>query len=229
MAFIKCELGKWYMHVVDESTSQDMDVSTHPVESGIEISDTVKRKAQTLSISGSLVDYPLTFANQDPNVKRRYWVKATDVLTAIQVMKNKGLLVTYQGRNIYYNMQITSFGTSHPNTIKGGCEFDMELKECRIAKNSYVAPKDDEVKDGGNQQVDKGDNEEVWYTVKKGDCVAALVAEPNAPYKNLKREGAESGYWGSCNWVMDKNPSAFSRKGDFRTLQIGKKILLGTR
>ena len=128
-------------------------------------------------------------------------------------------------------MQIVSFNSGHPNTVNGGAEFDMELQERRFAKNAYVAPKINEssVKNGGQKQVDKGENTEVWYTVKKGDCVAALVAEPNAPYKNLKREGAKSGYWGACNWVMDKNPKAFSRAKDFKTLQIGKRILLGTR
>lgn len=229
MAIIKNKYGSWYIHVVDESTAKDVDVSSHSVENGIDISDTVKRKAATLSLSGSIVDFPLTFPNEKPNIKRRYWVKAADVISAIELAKNKGVPVSYQGRNVFYNMLITSFSTSHPNTIMGGCEFSMELKEVRIAKNSYVAPKDDEVKDGGTQQVDKGEREEVWYTVKKGDCVSALVAEPYAPYKNLKREGAASGYWGACNWVMDKNQSAFSRKGDFRTLQIGKKIILGTR
>ena len=222
MAIIKNKYGSWYIHVVDESTTKDVDVSSHSVENGIDISDTVKRKAATLSLSGSIVDYP-------PRNATKYWLKAADVIWAIEVAKNNGVPVSYQGRNVFYNMLITSFSTSHPNTIMGGCEFSMELKEIRVAKNSYVAPIDDVVKDGGAQQVDKGESEEVWYTVKKGDCVAALVAEPYAPYKNLKREGAASGYLGACNWVMDKNQSAFSRKGDFRTLQIGKRIILGTR
>ena len=222
MAIIKNKYGSWYIHVVDESTTKDVDVSSHSVENGIDISDTVKRKAATLSLAGSIVDYP-------PRNATKYWLKAADVIWAIEVAKNNGVPVSYQGRNVFYNMLITSFSTSHPNTIMGGCEFSMELKEIRVAKNSYVAPIDEVVKDGGAQQVDKGESEEVWYTVKKGDCVAALVAEPYAPYKNLKREGAASGYFGSCEWVMQKNKHAFSRYGDYRTLQIGEKILLGSR
>jgi hypothetical protein len=168
-----------------------------------------------MSLSGLIVDYLIGLER----------IKANDVISHIENLKNAGALVKYSGRCLCSNMQIVSFSTSHPNTVAGGAEFSMTLKECRIVKNAYVEPENN----GGTKQVEKGDNEEVWYTVKKGDCVAALVAEPKAPYKNLKREGAKSGYWGACNWVMEKNQSAFSRKNDFRTLQIGKKILLGTR
>lgn len=233
-----------YVHVSDEDISRDVDVSTHPVESGIEITDTVKRKAKVLSISGLIVSYPtgrklVKHISKDSGTglegavmtNEDEYISPETVISRLENLKNTGGLVRYIGRNWCDKMQITSFETSHPNTVWGGAEFTMTLQECRIAVNAYVAPKVDEssVKNGGQQQVEKGDGKEVWYTVKKGDCVAALVAEPKAPYKNLKREGAKSGYWGACNWVMDKNPKAFSRKGDFRTLQIGKKILLGVK
>ena len=57
MAIIKNKYGSWYIHVVDESTARDVDVSSHSVENGIDISDTVKRKAATLSLSGSFFYY----------------------------------------------------------------------------------------------------------------------------------------------------------------------------
>lgn len=208
-----------YIFVEDEEYTSDMNTSTHPVEQGFDITDTVKQNPPELSLSGAIIDY--SAGNKD--------YKAADVLSRVEALKNAGSLVKYNGRRAMDNMQITSFTTGHNHEIWGGATFSMVLKSCRIVQNAYVAPKESPAKDGGNKQTDKGENEEVWYTVKKGDCVAALVAEPKAPYKNLKREGAKSGYWGACNWVMDKNPKAFSRKGDFRTLQIGKKILLGTR
>lgn len=227
-----------YIHVTDESLSEDVETSSHPVESGIEITDTVKRGASQLSLTGKIVEYPTgRMVNPDPTTWS--WdrelvpeiISANTVISRLKKLKNTGGLVRYIGRNWCDKMQIASFETSHPNTVWGGCEFSMTLKECRIAKNAYVAPKINEssVKDGGQQQVEKGESKEVWYTVKSGDCVAALVAEKDAPYKNLKREGAKSGYWGACNWVMDKNPTAFSRKGDFRTLKDGAKILLGVK
>lgn len=68
---------------------------------------------------------------------------------------------------------------------------------------------------GGTKQVSSGKNTAVYHTVKKGDTVWALV---NKNYKSLGK---------SCQWVIDNNPNAFSRKGDPTTLQIGKKLLMG--
>ena len=209
MAFIN---GIW-IFVDTEDYAEDMESSTHPVESGIPFTDTVKKAPAEISLSGNIVDYEVGGVTH----------KAYDVLAKIEALKNAGTLIEYRGRRHEWDMQITSFSTGHPKEVVGGATFSMTLKKCKIVKNSYVD------KNGGKQQVDKGDNNKIFYVVKKGDCVAALVAEPKAPYKTLKREGAKSGYWGACNWVMEKNPKAFSRKGDFRTLQIGKTLFLGVR
>ena len=213
-----------YIFVEDENVTRDMEVSSHSVEEGLPFTDTVKQTPTEISLTGEIVDYPVKETRDATTYK-----KASAVLSQIEAKRKTGALITYSGRNYDMNMQIKSFSTGHNNQIAGGASFSMTLQKCRIVSNAYVAPKDSSVSDGGNQQVDKGENEEVYYTVKKGDCVANLVAEPKAPYKNLNREGAESGYWGACNWVMKKNPKAFSRPGDFRTLQIAEKILLGTR
>ena len=215
MAFI----NGWYIFAEDDDTTEDMESSSHSVEKGIPITDTVKQNPTEKSISGVIVDYSVG--------NKKYTAK--QVRDQLRAFKNAGTLVTYDnGDGLESSLQILGFSTSRSSKVAGGYSYSMTLKQCRIAVNSYVAATSSK-KDGGKQQVSKGENTNVYYTVKKGDCVAALVAEPKAPYKNLKREGAKSGYWGACNWVMEKNPSAFSRKGDFRTLQIGKKILLGAR
>lgn len=67
---------------------------------------------------------------------------------------------------------------------------------------------------GGTQQVNSK-NKAVYHTVKKGETVWGLV---NNKYKSLGK---------SCQWVINKNPKAFSRKGDARTLQVGAKLLMG--
>ena len=95
----------------------------------------------------------------------------------------------------------------------------MTLKEVRIAggKNGGLLS-------GGTQQVSQGDNKNVYHTVKKGDTIWTLVT---TTYKSLYPR--YTNIMQKCNWVMSKNPDAFSRKGDFRTLQIGKRILIGYR
>lgn len=216
-------INGFYVFVEDESLDYDMEVTSHPVEDGIEITDHIQRKAVSISLSGKIVNYSDTVAYNDDRIKE---VKAAQVLDAIKQLQRSGELITYVGRNAQNNLQIHSFSTSHPNTVWGGCEFDMTLKELRVAKPAYTEEKGEvnSVASGGTQQVENGENEEVYHTVKKGDCVWNLVTKN---YKTLKPTFPT--VMEKCNWVMSKNPNAFSRKGDFRTLQTGKKLLIGLR
>lgn len=207
-------LNNLYIFVESEDLAHDIESTSHPVEKGVEITDHIQRKAVELSLKGKIVSY---------NGK-----KASDILAQIKQLQLKGSLITYVGRNTIYNVQIQSLSTSHPNTNWGGCDFSMSLKEIRIAKPAYTETKNAKA---GTQQVDKGNNNKVYHTVKKGDCCWNLVTKQ---YKNLvfyddgepiKNQTTME----KCNEIMALNPHAFSRKGDFRTLQIGAKIFVGFR
>lgn len=239
MAFITGKDYKVYVFVENEDIDRSTETSSHPVENGINIIDTTKRKPITLSISGVLVEYvttPSEYLTSSPytiSKKKRRTVKASEVLSDLINMQAKGELVSYIGRNICPNMLITSFSTGHPNEVTGGATFDMTLTECRFAQNAYVEPAGGQT-NGGEQQVDKGDGEEVWYTVQKGDTIWWLIWRKKdgtrADYRDLKREGADANSWEqNRDWVMNKNPNAFSRPGNDRTMQIGRKLLLGYR
>lgn len=67
----------------------------------------------------------------------------------------------------------------------------------------------------GTQQVKNGKNTAVYHKVRKGDKVYNLV---NKKYKSLGK---------SVSWVINNNPKCFSRKGDPKTLIVGKKLLMG--
>lgn len=194
-----------YIFVSDEEKGYGIEVTEHVVEEGIEISDHVKRKAMSLSLSGEIVGK-----------------NASSVLSRIKNAHQNGTLCQYSGRTSLTNCLIVDFSTSHPNTIWGGCEFSMTLKEIRTARTSYKKASTNTTtnKSGTQQTVKKSTEEYVYHTVKKGDTIWALVAASNAPYKK---------YGMSCDEVMKLNPDAFSRKGDFRTLQIGEKIIIGKR
>ena len=204
-----------YVFVIDEEMSHNIEVTEHAVEEGINISDHTKRKAIQLNISGEIVGR-----------------NAASVLNKIKTMQRSATLCKYVGRNSFSNCLITEFSTSHPHTIWGGCKFSMTLREIRTASTSYKKPaaKKKPTKKTGTQQVKKKSKvTHVYHKVKKGDTVWALVASSKAPYRNLKRPAINGKSYSACNWVMAKNPSAFSRKGDFRTLQIGKKLIVGQR
>lgn len=195
-----------YVFVIDEEMSHSIEVTEHAVETGVNISDHTKRKPIELNISGEIVG-----------------TNAASIMTRLESMQQNATLCTYTGRTSLSNCLITQFSTSHPHTIWGGCEFSMTLKEIRTASTSYKKPaaQKKQTKKTGTQQVKKTSKVTyVYHTVKKGDTIWALVASSSAPYKK---------YGLSCDEVMKLNPSAFSRKGDFTTLQIGKKIIVGKR
>lgn len=189
-----------------ESVNYDTESTSHPVEKGIDITDHVRRQPITLSISGVIVDTETK--------------KSKDIIENIKKLQNEGSLINYVGRISLGNMQIQRFNCDYSNKTWGGCKFSIDLKEVRIAKPAY-----DEAKSKSLQQVNNGDGNKVYHTVKKGDCVWALVI--TGPYKNLKPSYSKP--MDKCNWVMSQNESAFSRKGDFGTLQIGKKLYVGDR
>ena len=200
-----------YIFVKDEDVSYGVEVTEHTVESGIAISDHVKRSAVMLSINGEIVGK-----------------NADSVLSQVKKMHQGGTLCKYVGRTSLSNCLITDFSTTQTASIWGGYSFTMTLKEIRTASTSYKATKG--TTKSGTQQINPKSNETyVYHTVKKGDCVWDLVVASNAPYKNLNRPAINGKSYSDCNWVMAMNQSAFSRKGDFRTLQIGKKIIVGLR
>lgn len=194
-----------YVFVEKEEVSYGVDVTEHTVETGIEVSDHVKRKAVTLSISGEIVGK-----------------NASSVLSKLRSIHQGGTVCKYAGRVSLSKCLITEFSIGATHEIWGGYEFSMTLKEVRTASTSYKkTQKKKETKKTGTQQVKAQSKVTyVYHTVKKGDTVWALVAASNAPYKK---------YGLSCDDVMKLNPSAFSKKGDFRTLQIGKKLIVGKR
>ena len=203
-------INNWYVFVETESVERNVESTSHAVENGEPITDHVKRQPIQISISGKIANY------ND--------IKAADVLRGLTKLKDEGSLITYTGRNVASNFQIQSFSTSHPNTVWGGCEFDMTLKEVKIAKQAIVKKSASNKGTTSTQQVSKGENTNVYHIVKKGECVWNLVTKQ---YKSLEPKYTK--VMDKCNWVMSKNPNAFSRKGDFRTLKIGAKLLVGYR
>ncbi len=114
-----------YIHVVDEQITSGVESTAHPVENGLSLTDTIKVMPKELSLTGKIVQIGGSTANS--------------IISKLENLMKKGSLIKYYGRTIASNMQIQSFNHSHPNTIWGGCDFDMLLKEVRVALPSYKA------------------------------------------------------------------------------------------
>lgn len=114
-----------YVLVTEENVDNSVNTTSHPVESGLPLSDTVRREPVSVSISGKIVD-----------TKEK---TATDAVSLLKTLQNKGSLIKYRGQcGAINNLQIQSFNTKFSNKNNGGADFDMSLVEVRIAKNSFV-------------------------------------------------------------------------------------------
>ena len=193
-------INNLYVFVESEEVQREINSTSHPVEKDINITDHVTRNPIKLLLKGRIV------GEDSWNIQSK--------LIAIQ---NNGTLISYKGRVTLENAQIKSFSTSHLNTVWGGCIFNMQITEVKIAQNSYNA----ETKNSGTQQKQTNSNEKnVYHTVKKGDTLWALVAADNAPYKSLGK---------NIKWLIENNPNAFSVKGDAKSLKVGAVLNVGER
>lgn len=151
-------INEYYVFVKDESMSYGVTATEHPVESGLNITDNVKRNAKIIKITGEIVGQ-----------------NAAQTLSKIAALHTGGKYVKYSGRNVMSNALITSFETDHPNTIYGGCGFTMEIKEVRIAKTPVAQTKAASSVQQVKTKPKAGVLADQTYTIKSGDTLWSIA------------------------------------------------------
>lgn len=178
-------INNLYVCVTDESVDRSVEVTEHPVESGLPLTDNVKRNAIKLSISGYIVDYGKT--------------KANTISDKLYSYSKNGQYVKYVGRYKMSNALITSFNSTYTNKVNGGCEFSMEIQEIRIAKSAYTAKKTTSQKQVTKKKTTTKSKR--YYVVKKGDClwnIAKKYYGDGSKYKKIYNANKK---------VIGKNPN----------------------
>jgi len=145
--------------VTSDDPTSDVEVTEKPVERGQDVSDHVKKKPETLAISGVVV-------GDD----------ASNKLNKLKEYQQTGKLLTYIHRVWYINVVIESLSTRHGGNVANGFEFDMTLKLVRIAIPKEiaitnlppaVATKTKPVTTAGRKQPAKQQsNADVWRTMR---------------------------------------------------------------
>lgn len=117
-----------YVLVTEESVDRSAETTSHPTEQGLPISDTVRIEPISISLTGKIVD------------DGQY--TAAIIVNRLKTLQKEGSLITYVGQvGTIKNLQIQDFNTNYNNKNYGGADFDMTLKEVRIAKKAYVKTK----------------------------------------------------------------------------------------
>lgn len=136
-------INNLYVQAIKEDWDKSVNSTSHPVEKGIETTDSVRKQPITLSLSGNIVDVGNT--------------KAQTICDKLHELENAGSLIKFVGRKTASNLQIQSFNESYSNEIWGGFSFSMELKEVRIAEVAYVATSTNTAKTTSTGKIKVGD------------------------------------------------------------------------
>lgn len=156
-----------YVLCEEESVDNDVETVTHPTESGMPTSDTIRRQPVVVSLRGKIVDTDTTTTKE-----------AIDKLKALQ---KQGSVVKYVGAvGTINSLQIQSFHEDYNNKNYGGANFDMTLHEFKTAKSAYVKQA---------KYVSKKDNFSVGDTVyfKGGNVYVASDAKKPAANRSASR------------------------------------------
>lgn len=116
-------IGDVEFNVLSESRPHDNEVTTHPVEDGVDITDHVRKQPKVYSIEGHVGD------NEDPGAKH----------LALSYLWARGDLVDYSGRTKMKNVIVENFTSDVDESTQKGFTFSLTLREIDIAKPSTVS------------------------------------------------------------------------------------------
>ncbi len=119
------KIGSVEVTITDESISKINEVTYRQVEDG-SISDNVKSEPDSIHLTGVITS--------------RSWEK----YNRLSDYHKNGSVISYHGKNNYTDVVIESFDVDFNAGLKDGFEFEMTLKQIRIARTRLVAEHVDE-------------------------------------------------------------------------------------
>ena len=126
----RVKLGDIEFDVIESENPKDsVTVTDKSVERGQDVSDHVKQNPSIINLRGQMTE------------------DAVDKLQVLKKYQKEGTLLKYVGRNVYPNMVIEEIDREHGTRNRLGFQFNIKLKQVRIATAKEVeiniaSPKD---------------------------------------------------------------------------------------
>ena len=117
----RVKLGDVEFDVIESENPKDsVTVTDKPVESGQDVSDHIKQNPSIINLKGQMTE------------------DAADKLQVLKKYQKEGTLLKYVGRNVYPNMVIEEIDREHGTRNRLGFQFNIKLKQVRIATAKEV-------------------------------------------------------------------------------------------
>ncbi|MBC1307889.1 phage baseplate protein [Listeria booriae] len=155
------KLAGIYITNETETFTPSVEVTQHPVEQGVAITDHVQKNNRTISVTGMLL------AKDSATAERNY--------NTLLAKMESGAFVTYVGRTYAANYLITSMPKDY-SIVKNGFGISIELQQVRIAKSPWVKKKTTvQVKAKKSTAKPKTSTAKKFHKIKKGECYWILA------------------------------------------------------
>lgn len=126
--------------VVTDVRTRDVDVTEHPVETGADVADHVRPKAQELRLEGWIADHPIPGTPAGLLYGQGEDGRSEDVYAQLEAYELAGTLlrVDTKGRS-YSNLVLQQLSRTTDKTGIDAIHFTATLKEIRIISSQTVA------------------------------------------------------------------------------------------
>lgn len=153
--------------VLTENPVYSVNITQHPVEQGIDLTDHVERMPTTLQLTGEI-------HGEDAAHKRKLFIDAMNV----------GYRMNYVGRNSFHQVVISSFTSEHDYKIANGMRFTMTLQEIRMADPSFA-----ELYNAGLQQLanQPPPGTPRQHTMKRGETMYSIAPKYGTSWQTIVR------------------------------------------
>lgn len=171
-------LGGHVIHVITEDPSYSVNITQHPVESGIDLTDHVERKPTTMALTGMILG-----------------PEASDIRDQLIEAMMAGTPLDYFGRNAFRSALLARFDTTHDKDVANGYRFVATLQQVRVAQPSYAPLMNDpilltEAKDttnAGRQQLadQPPPGSEQLHEMRRGETLYSIAPKYGTTWQQL--------------------------------------------
>lgn len=167
------------IQVLQEQSTNTVNVTSYPTEKGLPITDNTQRQPKTWSLTAKIFSRS---GKSDTDARRTY--------AMLEKAQNNGTMVSYTGRMSAANVVISEMDVTNDSTVGNGMQVTINLQEIRIANDPRVVQQSAK-KPSGKKAVKKStahakSTPKKYHKIVKNDTYWALARRYGTTVKRLE-------------------------------------------